>query len=82
MTNNPTTAETKVVVQSGSDGPGANCDGIQFDEDELSPEEQQMQITKRMIWEKLMSRLEIGSFDLRKMERAKGFEPSTFTLAR
>lgn len=81
MTNNPS-AEIKVVSPSEGDRPGANCDGIQFEADELSSEEQQLEMTKRMIWEKLVNRLKIGSFELRKMERAKGFEPSTFTLAR
>ena len=63
-------------------GGGTSGEGIRFGADELSPDEQQMEVTKRTIWKKLADRLETGCSALDEMERAKGFEPSTFTLAR
>ncbi len=56
MRTNSTAVQAEVAVKT-SDTSCALCSGIQFDEDDCSPEEQQLELTKRMIWEKLMARM-------------------------
>ena len=56
-----TSVQAKVVSPKGSDTSWAICGGIQFGEDDLSPEEQQLEITKRAIWKKLVNRLQISA---------------------
>lgn len=58
MTNS-TSVQAKAVSPKGSDTSWAICGGIQFGEDELTPEEQQLEVTKRAIWKKLTIRMHI-----------------------
>jgi hypothetical protein len=56
-----TSVQAKAVSPKGSETSWGIGGGIQFGEDELTPEQQQLEITKRAIWRKLMTRMPVSS---------------------
>jgi len=56
---NTTSVQPQAASPKRTETAWAVCGGIQFGEDELTPEEQQLEITKRAIWKKLAARLQI-----------------------
>jgi hypothetical protein len=56
-----TSVQAKAASPKGSKTSWAICAGIQFGEDALTPEEQQLEVTKRAIWKKLMARMQISA---------------------
>jgi hypothetical protein len=54
-------AQAQPALPIRSENPWSRCGGIEFDEDELTPEEQQLELTRRAIWKKLMARLQMRS---------------------
>jgi len=54
-------AQGQSAQQIIRENPWSRFGGIEFDETKLTPEEQQLEITKRAIWKKLMARLQRSS---------------------